>query len=450
MQGENFKNYSIIHFILFCLGFWGSEFLWQLRIILSAPVVENLGANPFLYGLIVLAGPVFGICIQPVTGILSDRTCSGWGKRKPYMITGAVIAAAGAVILPNAGSIAAFLNIKFISGLLLAAATIWIIDAFLNVIQGPYRALIFDTHTHQAYSRANSFTGLAIALGAICAAAMPVIFKFVFHKNISIPNQFLTAAFILILTMTISCFYIKEQQPEDYNIIRPENTGLIKNFKNFFCLNPGVVKICIMQFFTWIGVMCILIFFTHFIVHIIFGIPDLSSASADIKNVYEQQVLNASNFSSLNFFIFNFVSLICVLPIGFLASKFGSRPVHAAALTITALAAAGIFFTKSMPLITTFMGFAGIGWASICSLPYAMIMEHLPADNAASMLGIFNIFIAFPQAVSCIFASLLIKKCSFTLQTDEINYHWEYAFLIAAICIITAVFFTLKIKEKQS
>ena len=89
MENNEMKRFTTANFLNFALGFLGLQFAWQMRIILSAPVTEGLGASPFIYGLIWLAGPFTGMVVQPLVGILSDNTKSRFGRRRPYLLAGA-------------------------------------------------------------------------------------------------------------------------------------------------------------------------------------------------------------------------------------------------------------------------------------------------------------------------------------------------------------------------
>ena len=104
------KKFTTAQFLNFCLGFFGLQFAWQMRIILSGPVTESLGASPFLYGLIWLAGPFTGMVVQPLVGAMSDKTVSPFGRRRPYLLGGAVIAALALWIFPNSASVANILR----------------------------------------------------------------------------------------------------------------------------------------------------------------------------------------------------------------------------------------------------------------------------------------------------------------------------------------------------
>ena len=171
MEDNNqLKKFNTAKFLNFALGFLGLQFAWQMRIILSAPVTEGLGASPFIYGLIWLAGPFTGMVVQPLIGAISDNTKSKFGRRRPYLLGGAIIAAIALWAFPNSANIASFLGhvfdfpIPVWLGLFVAAVMIWIIDACINIAQGPYRALIPDVVPREQHSVANSYISLAIGL----------------------------------------------------------------------------------------------------------------------------------------------------------------------------------------------------------------------------------------------------------------------------------------------
>ena len=93
MEDKALNKFNAAKFISFAIGFFGLQFAWQMRIILSGPVTENLGASPFIFGLIWLAGPFTGMVVQPLIGALSDRTRLAFGRRRPYLLGGALLSA---------------------------------------------------------------------------------------------------------------------------------------------------------------------------------------------------------------------------------------------------------------------------------------------------------------------------------------------------------------------
>ena len=451
------KRFTTGQFLNFALGFFGLQFAWQMRIILSGPVTENLGADPFIYGLIWLAGPFTGMIVQPLIGALSDRTRTVFGRRRPYLFLGALISAFALWIFPNSGLIAEKIGAHYnlhlpeVTGLLIAAVMIWIIDACINVAQGPYRALVPDVVPPQQHSVANSYTSLSIGLGSVVAAGVAPFLKWAFDYQMPIPAQFIMAALAFVLAMTWTCITIKEHSTKKTKVQETEEPeekySFFKSLKDFFALSPEVSKICLMQFFTWIGTMCLLINFTQYAIHTVFQIPDLSDVSELAKEMFENKTLIATNFSSVCFAVFNLVCFLVAIPIGFLSAKYGNKKVHIISVLSMALAYLGMGLTHNHKAVILLMALSGIGWASICALPFAMLSQYIKAGTEGSVMGIFNIFIAGPQVLVCTLVAWFINNCSF--RTPEgINYHWEYAFFVGAVSLIIAAVIAASVQEK--
>ena len=456
-EKENLKRFTTINFLNFALGFLGLQFAWQMRIILSAPVTEGLGASPFIYGLIWLAGPFTGMVVQPLIGVLSDNTKSRFGRRRPYLLMGALITALALWAFPNSAGISDSIgNILHISmpawgGLLIAAIMIWIIDACINIAQGPYRALIPDVVPQEQHSVANSYISLAIGLGSVIAAATAPVLKYVLHYQMSIPAQFIMAALAFSLAMIWTCMTIKEKSSlklEDES--KDENTkSFAESLKEFFLLSPEVSKICVMQFFTWIGMMCLMIFFTNFAIHTVYNVPDLTKLAVSLQGQYTETLTKATNYSSICFAIFNLICFVIAVPIGVLAGKFGNKKVHIVSLLSMVLAYLGIaLFRTNTIAVAAFMALSGIGWASVCALPFAMLSRYIKPGTEGSVMGIFNIFIAGPQVFVCTLVAWIINNSIIT-SGNLVNYHYEYSFYIGALCLLIAACITNVIKEPK-
>lgn len=449
------KKFTTVNFLNFALGFLGLQFAWQMRIILSAPVTENLGADPFIYGLIWLAGPFTGMVVQPLIGAMSDKTKSKFGRRRPYLLGGAIIASIALWLFPNSGEIvnhiAQWLHLPLpaMAGLVFAGIMIWVIDACINIAQGPYRALIPDVVPADQHSLANSYISLAIGLGSVIAAATAPVLKIVFHYQMSIPAQFIMAALAFTLAMTWTCLTIHEKSTLNSELTEDAapQVGFWQSMKEFFALSPEVSKICVMQFFTWIGMMCMMIFFTNFAIHTVYGVPDLTKLTADLQAQFMGTQTSATNYSSICFAIFNFVCFIIAVPIGVLAGKFGNKKVHIIALLsmVGAYLIMGIF--KNSPMVVAAgMALSGIGWASVCALPFAMLSRYIKPGTEGSVMGIFNIFIAGPQVFVCTLVAWIINKAVFE-SGGYLNNHYEYSFFIGAGCLLIAAILTKLIKE---
>ena len=459
---QSLKPFSTAQLLNFCLGFFGLQFAWQMRIILSGPVTEGLGASPLLFGLIWLAGPVTGMLVQPIIGELSDKTHTIFGKRRPYLFAGALFASLALWAFPNSAAIwdklATTLNLPALAfgGLIIAAIMIWVIDACVNAAQGPYRALVPDLVPQEQHSLANAYLSFAIGLGSVVAAGTAPFLKYVCNYQMSINAQFIMAALAFFLAMLWTCITIKEHRytkteeiKEEKEEVKEEQTSFGKKVVDFFKSSPEVGKICTLQLFTWIGIMSLNIFFTQYAIHTVYGVPDLTTATEELKNSYTATISQATNFSSICFAIQNLICFLVSIPIGLLSTKFGNKKVHFISLITLAFAFVGMgLYTTNTAFILICMAIAGIGWASILALPFAMLSEFIKKGSEGSVMGIFNIFIAGPQVLVCTLLAWFINQCAYEFN-NGINYHWEYAFFIGAVTLIIAAIITNLIKEKK-
>ncbi len=453
MANEEMKKFTTAQLLNFCLGFFGLQFAWQMRIILSGPVTEALGASPLIFGLIWLAGPVTGIVVQPIIGALSDATQTPFGRRVPYLMGGAILAAIGLFLLPRSGDIAALFgeSAPVWLGLLIAAIMIWVIDACVNAAQGPYRALIPDNIPKEQHALANSYLSFAIGLGSVIAAGTAPFLKYAFGYDMSTNAQFTMAGLAFFLAMTWTCMTIKERKikAEAKEAAKEEEkTSFVQNVKDFFKISPEVGKICTMQFFSWIGLMSMMIFFTQYAVHTVFGVPDLN-IGGNVKEIYADQMVAGQYFSSICFAVFNLVCFLVAIPIGKWAERRGNKFVHIIALSSMALAYILMAFLPNKISVMSAMALAGIGWASTLALPFAMLSKYIKSGTEGSVMGIFNIFIAAPQVLVCTLLAWYIDKARFTMENGLLNNHWEHAFLVGALMLILAAITAGFVNEKK-
>ena len=445
------KRFTTINFLNLALGFLGLQFAWQMRIALAEPVTSSLGASPFLYSLIWLAGPFSGMVVQPIVGVLSDNTKSKFGRRRPYLLGGAIITALALWAFPHSAGISDMIsnlfhiNMPAWGGLLIAAILIWVIDACINIAQGPYRSLIPDVVPKEQHANANSYISLAIGLGSVIAMIVAPLLKFIFNYQMPIEAQFLMAGIAFTLAMIWTCLTIKEKstlgKKEILNQVQNDNQGsFLQNLKEFFLLSPEVKKICLMQFFTWIGMMCLLIYITPFAIHTVYNIPDLTGAVVD--KALEQ---TAQNYALICLAVFNLVCFLIAIPLANLANKFGNKKVHIISMLSMVFAYLGLALFRHNPVaVLFFMGLSGIGWASVCALPFAMLSRYIKPGTEGSVMGIFNIFIAGPQVFVCTLVGWLIN---ISVMNGGQNHHYELTFYIGAGCLLLASLVTSKIKE---
>ena len=454
---DNLRKFSYTQLLNFCIGFFGLQFAWQMRIILSGPLTESLGASPLLYGLIWLAGPVTGIVVQPIIGALSDNTFTKFGRRIPYLFFGALFGSIGLILLPKSEFLGNLLgsNMPVWLPLFIAAIFIWMIDACVNAAQGPYRALIPDNIQKNQHAIANSFLSFAIGLGSVVAAGTAPFLKWAFNYQMSIDAQFTMAGVAFTLGMLWTCFTFREQIPSKEQMMEQKleakktvSKSFIENVKEFLSSSPEVGKICTIQFFAWIGLMSMMIFFTQYVTHILYQVPNTAELSEAIVKTFEGSIVESQNFASICFAFFNLICFVIAIPIAKMAEANGNKRVHAVSLLLMMLAYLLIALMPNKVTVFAAMGLAGIGWASTLSLPFAMLSKYIKEGTEGSAMGIFNLFISAPQVLVCTLLAWFINKSTFTMN-GYTNNHWDYAFLFGAIMLIISAFITMSIKEEN-
>ena len=130
-------NLSFWQIVSMNVGFFGIQFSFGLQQANMTPIYRYLGAEDGNLPLLLLAGPITGLLVQPIIGATSDRTVSRYGRRTPYFMIGALLCSLGLLFMP------------FSPTLWFAVGLLWILDAANNVTMEPYRAYVsdrLDTH----------------------------------------------------------------------------------------------------------------------------------------------------------------------------------------------------------------------------------------------------------------------------------------------------------------
>ena len=147
-----------------CLGAFGIQFGFALPQANATRIFQNLGASLENVPLLWLAGPITGLLVQPLVGYYSDRTWTRFGRRRPYFLVGAVLAAGTLIAMPNATT------------LWMAVLTLWILDASLNFTMGPFRAFVADQMSAEQRSTGYLMYMFFASLGAVVGSVLPWVF----------------------------------------------------------------------------------------------------------------------------------------------------------------------------------------------------------------------------------------------------------------------------------
>src|SRR5699024_10420914 len=157
-------------------GFLGIQFGFALQNANTSRIFETLGASVSDIPILWIAAPVTGLIVQPLIGYFSDRTCTKLGRRRPYFLFGAILSSIALFIMPNSPS------------LWVAAGTLWIMDASINVSMEPFRAFVGDNLRDDQRTLGFTMQSFFIGLGAVVGSLLPYLFSHVFGLSNTAPE----------------------------------------------------------------------------------------------------------------------------------------------------------------------------------------------------------------------------------------------------------------------
>lgn len=391
----------LAHPLLISLGFLGIQFAWSLQMGQMSPLLEQLGSAVWLTSLIWAAGPVTGVLVQPIVGALSDNHRSCWGRRRPFLLVGTVLVALSLVLMPNSASLGAGLsNLLGVSetfpmGLLVAAMLLWVLDASINLTQGPYRALVPDVFAPKAQTNAYAMMSLTIGLGSVAS------FLISFWMN-DMALLFYLGAAAIVVAMGVTIATTDEPPSLAMEITtspKTKNESLLTKFVGGVTLTQNQWVLCLAHSCTWFGLMCLYIFFALFVPKAAFG------ATVAGSDLYTQGV----QWASLGLAVLNGVCFLFSPFIDKLCNRFGHKAVHSVAQLCMAAGLIGLVFFHTPVAILGWMALIGLGWATTLSVPFAMLSSHLPKGQEGVLMGVFNIFVAAPGLLCSLAVGPLIS-----------------------------------------
>ena len=416
-------------------GFLGIQFGWALQMANMGPIYEYLGAEagqiPFLF----LAAPLTGFIVQPIIGYMSDRTWNPrLGRRRPYFLVGAILSSLALILMPNS------------SVLWMAAGLLWILDTSINISMEPFRAFVADKLPTNQRTRGFAMQSLFIGLGSVVASALPWMMSHWFGISnnagigeipLSVKYSFYVGAFAFMGAVLYTIFTTKEYPPEDADFnkkIKESNTGILAGAKEIVHAvshMPGKMKqLAWVQFFTWPGLFLMWFYYSSAVARNVFNAPDESSA------IYTQGV----EFAGLTLSFYNLITFIFALFIPVIAKKVGQKSTHALCLIMGAIGLISVRFVETPELLYLSMTGVGIAWASILSMPYAMLSSCLPSDKIGIYMGIFNFFIVLPEIIASLFFGWIMENW---LGNDRM-----LAVQLGGVCMLIAAFLSARIKEE--
>lgn len=391
-------------------GFMGIQFGWGLQLANMSGIYTYLGAKPEQVPILWLAGPVTGLLVQPIIGSMSDRTWNRLGRRRPYFLTGAILASIALFFMPDS------------SALWMAAGLLWILDASINVSMEPFRAFVADKLNIDQRTAGFAMQSFFIGIGATLANGLPYIFRAlgVDERGVNTANEavrvipasvsysFKIGAVAFLICVLWTVFTTKEYPPDDieeFQRQRRETYGdatgltkilrivseLLREISSAMRQMPQTMKqLAVVQFFTWLGLFCMWMFFGLMTSYHVFG----------AANERDPRFTDGQAWGGNAFAIYSITCLVVAFLLPPLARATSRKTVHAISLLCGALGLLSVFLIQDKFILLLTMIGVGIAWASILSMPYAILSGALPAARMGVYMGIFNFFIVIPEIVA--------------------------------------------------
>lgn len=365
-------------------------------------------------GIVWAAGPLAGIFGQVIVGLISDNVWFWGGRRRPFVLIGGTLAALMLLALPNIDTISSMLGIGNL--LVVAVIVALTLDLSINISFNPTRSIIADV-TPEGNPRTKGYTWMQTISGFFGVLAYVV--------GATMGNYVLInlGVVIVFLFSVVPMFFVEEpkQLAAAAAAGSPEKTATEWG---------QLWRIYIAHGFSWIGVQTMFVFIIAFIQQkLLTGVP------ADQTSALSGQII------AISFAVLNTVGFILpAFVLEPLAERIGRVRMHTIAVGIMAVGYFGIVaLAQDAMTMYVMMAVCGIGWASIVSLPFAIMSEKVDKSRMGFFMGIFNLSVVLPQLL----VSLLIGK--FILDAEDKN----IIFIISGVSLALSSLFWLIVKEQR-
>jgi maltose/moltooligosaccharide transporter len=414
------------------VGFFGIQYSFGLQQSAVNPIYDFLGASPDQIPLLNLAGPVTGLLIQPLIGVLSDKTWHPrWGRRKPYFFIGALFC-----------SICLFLY-PFSKTLWMAVGLLWILDAANNTAMEPYRAFIADklpaSQMATGFLTQSFFTGLGITLANVSL--------FIFQQNIhgkfgSIPYWVFGSFFLGSVCSITSVLWSISKTPEippdveELAALKKEKTSLLQPFieiAHAIKHMPTVMwQLGLVYLFQWYALFCYWQNASKSIAQSVWKTTPSSN-----KALYEEAV----GWTGLVNGWYNVVTFLSAFALVWMAKKYSAKFVHVCCLLLAGVGLMIFPHIENKYLLFAPMTGFGIAWASMMGVPYLMVVNDIPREKYGVYMGIINMMIVIPMILQNLTFGFILKHLLDNNSGKAISF--------AGIFLLIAGVATMLIKNKS-
>jgi maltose/moltooligosaccharide transporter len=423
------------------VGFLGIQFGFALQNGNASRILQSFGADVEQLSWFWLAAPLTGMIIQPIIGFYSDRTWNFLGRRKPFFLTGALLASAALFFFPHAGALAGY-----IPPMIVGAGILMMMDASFNVSMEPFRALVADNLPASQNTLGFSIQTFLIGIGAVAGSWLPYILANWLGFGSEAPAgeipenvkySFYVGAFVFMAAIAWTIVTTKEYSPkerEEMGFSEEKTEDSLRSVFRYIREMPFTMRqLGLVQFFSWFALFSMWVFSMPAIAHHVYGLPMEDHQSAKFQE--------AGNWVGIIFGVYNAVSAVYAMFLPKISGKLGNKQTHAISLLAGGAGLISIYFISDpMYLLISMVG-VGMAWASILAMPYAILAGSIPMAKMGVYMGIFNFFITMPQIVNGIIGGSIVKHF---YAGNAI-----YALLMAGVFFILGAFAAMRIKDSN-
>ncbi len=387
-------------------GFLGINMGFSLQSSQMSRIFQSIGANPNSLGFFFIFPGLMGMIVQPLIGKYSDRTWNRFGRRMPYLLFGAPIAALVLLMLPFSGSLG--FGYGSMAAMVFAAFAVCFMDLFNNICMQPFRMIVGDMVNNKQKNFAWSLQQIFFNGGGILASLLPFIFTACGMHNTAkrgvVPNTviyaYVVAAAVLLITSMWTVFNVKEYDPQTYakyHGINPQDNQKSVSLWHLTKVAPRAFwELCLIQFFSWVGIMYVWTYATGTLA----------------KNVWHTTDPTSAGFQAAGNWYGVLTAILSIAGIcwGFLYSHAKTttrKKWYATGLVLGGIGLVMVSLVHSQWLTVLAFILFGICYFTIHTLPFTLLTSSLNGENEGAYIGLFNIGICLPQIVASLLSFVI-------------------------------------------
>ena len=447
------QNLSFAQLFNLSFGFFGVQIAYALQSANISRIFATLGADPHTLSFFWILPPLMGMIVQPLVGKYSDKTWNRLGRRKPYLLVGALIAVAVMVLLPNAGNFtfaqSAFLGLN--AAMWFGLFSLMFLDTSINIAMQPFKMMVGDMVNEEQKGTAYAIQSALCNAGSVVGYLFPIFFTWIGIANTApegvIPDSvkwsFYAGAAILILCSLYTFATVKELNPQEYaefHGIKENDKSEITNHKSeekgFIDLLKEAPSafwtVGLVQFFCWAAFMYMWTYSNGAIAINCFGWDGVNAADAAFQD--------AGGWVGVVFCVQAVGSLLWAAFLPKLEHWTGNKGAYAISLVVGALGFISIWFVTNQWVLFISYALIGAAWAAMLALPFTIVTNAIKGGNMGYYLGLFNCTICVPQIVAALCGGLLLKYICANVQAGML--------VVAGVLLLFGAASVFAIKEK--